>query len=163
LVLDKADAMFVKAEIGLTHISWMVCLAVTFMIVTDIIMRFFLNQPLPASWEISEISMPYIVFFPFAYALTVDAHVRVSLVRDRMPKKIQLTFDLLANFIFFVFCSMLTYWSWLRFWDSFIVKEEILAAIQLPWWVGKIAMPIGMGMFALRYLIKFLRTLTDPR
>ncbi len=158
----KADAMLVKMEIALTHISWLVCLAVTLMIVTDIVMRFFFNQPLPASWEISEISMPYIVFFPFAYTLTVDAHVKVSLVRDRMPGRIQWSFDLLATFVSFVFCSMLAYWSWLRFWDSYLVKEEILAAIQLPWWVGKFAMPVGMGMFAIRYFVQFFRKMTHP-
>jgi TRAP-type C4-dicarboxylate transport system permease small subunit len=154
-MLNRVDAGVQRIEKALTDVSWIVCVLITFMIVADIFLRFFFNQPLPASWEISEISMPYIVFFPFAYTTTINAHVRVSLLRDLMSPKIQLRFDMVSNLICFFICALLTYWSALRFWESFITNEEILAAIKLPWWVGKMAMPIGMGMFTIRYLMQF--------
>jgi TRAP-type C4-dicarboxylate transport system permease small subunit len=34
------------------------------------------------------------------------------------------------------------------------MNEEILAAIKLLWWVGKFAMPVGLGFFALRFLLQ---------
>jgi len=86
--LAKVDVTLQKVEKGLTDISWIVCVFLTFMIVIDVTLRFFFNRPLPASWEISEILMPYIVFFPFAFTSTVNAHVRVNLIQDLMPKKI---------------------------------------------------------------------------
>jgi TRAP-type C4-dicarboxylate transport system permease small subunit len=100
--------------------------------------------------------MPFIVFFPFAYTTTINAHVRVSLIKDLMPPKVQLRFDIIGNLICFVICAMLTYWSWLRFVESFLIREEMLAAIRLPWWVGKMAMPLGLGMFTIRYFMQFL-------
>ena len=161
--LAKVDVTLQKVEKGLTDISWIVCVFLTFMIVIDVTLRFFFNRPLPASWEISEILMPYIVFFPFAFTSTVNAHVRVSLVQDLMPKKIQWSFDLISASISFFLCAMLTYWSWVRFWESFVTGEEILAAISLPWWVGKMAMPIGLGMFTVRYLMQFLLKLSREK
>lgn len=152
-MLKKMDMAIKIVEKILTNISWMVCLFVTLMIVIDVFLRFVFNHPLPATWEISEISMPFIVFLPFAYTLTIDAHVRVSLVKDRVPPKVRLGFEIFTHAISFMMCAMLTYWSWLRFWESFMISEEILAAIRLPWWLGKMAMPIGMGFFAIRYLI----------
>lgn len=151
--LRAISAQMERVEKGLTDCSWVVCIFVTLMIVVDIFLRFFFNQPLPASWEISEILMPYIVFFPFAYTATINAHVRVSLIRDRMPERMKRGFDLLSNAVCFAMCALLTYWSWLRFVESFVTGEEILAAIKLPWWFGKLAMPLGLGMFALRYLM----------
>jgi TRAP-type C4-dicarboxylate transport system permease small subunit len=145
----------------LTGVSWTVSILVTFMIVVDITMRFFFNRPLPASWEISEVCMPFIIFLPFAYTLTIDSHVRVSIVKNIVPPKVQFWFEIFSNSISFVMCSMLTYWSWIHFWESFVINEEMLAAIQIPWWPGKMAMPIGMGMFAIRYGVKLYFNITE--
>lgn len=163
MTLRYINAQIERIEKGLTDCSWVVCIFVTLMIVVDIFLRFFFNQPLPASWEISEILMPYIVFFPFAYTATINAHVRVSLIRDRMPERVRLGFDLLSYGICSLMCAFMTYWSWLRFVESFATREEILAAIKLPWWFGKLAMPIGFGMFALRYFVNFLLNLKERR
>lgn len=133
-------------------VSWLVTLFITFIIIVDVFLRYVLNKPLPATWEISEILMPYIVFLAFAYALKKGSHIRVSLLTDSLPPKAQLGCEILSNLIGFIMCALMTYWSWLRFWESFMIREEIIAAVHLPWWFGKFAMPIGMGVFAIRYL-----------
>ncbi len=133
--------------------SWVITVLVTLMIVLDIFLRFFFNHPLPASWEISEVVMPYLVIFGFAYALNKNFHVRVSLILDHLPRKANFACAALANMSSFLMCMILTYWSWLRFWESFLLKEEILAAIPIPWWVGKLAMPIAFGTLGARYLM----------
>jgi len=159
MVLAKVDHGFQSIEKALTAISWIVTIAVTWMIVTDVALRFLFNRPLPASWEISEICMPTIVFFAFAYTLTIDQHIKVSLVRDKVSPPAQKVFDILNYSISIVMCALLTYWSWKRFWSSFIIQEEILAAIYLPWWPGKLAMPVGMGFLTVRYIFVFINTL----
>jgi TRAP-type C4-dicarboxylate transport system permease small subunit len=97
--------------------------------------------------------MPLIVFLPFAHTLAIDAHVRVSLLKDRVQPKTRMFFEVFSNSISFVMCAMITYWSWLRFWESFRINEEMLAAIWIPWWVGKGAMPLAFGIFSVRFLI----------
>ncbi len=162
MILENMDLGLRRIEKILVEISWIVCVVIALMIVTDITMRYFLNKPLPASWEISEISMPYIVFFAFGFTSSINGHVRVSLIRDLFSPRVQRIFDLLANGLSFLICALITYWSWGRFWDSFLIREEIMAAIRIPWWVGKMAMPIGMGVFSARYLMSFFRDLV-PR
>ena len=155
MILDKFNSVFKKIERGLTEISWIVCLSILFLIVIDVFLRFFFNRPLPATWEINEISMPIIVFLPFAFTATINGHVRVSLFRDRMSPRIKRLFDMISNLLCFAICSLLTYYSWVRFVESFRMNEEMLAAIRVPWWPGKMAMPIGMFMFTIRYLMQF--------
>ncbi len=156
MALDRVNRVLQRIEKGFTDVSWVVCVFVTLLIVVDITLRYFFQKPLPATWEINEICMPFIVFFPFAYTTTINAHVRVSLIKDLMPPKVQSRFEMAGNLICFVICAMLTYWSWLRFVESFLIREEMLAAIRLPWWVGKMAMPLGLGMFTIRYFMQFL-------
>ena len=153
MVLRKVDMAFRKIEKFFASVSWIVALLVSALIVLDVFLRFVFDKPLPATWEISEVFMPLIVFLSFAYTLTINAHVRVTLFKDRMPPKIRLASDIFANAISFVICAMITYWSAIRFWESFVINEEMLAAIKIPWWIGKGAMPVGFGLFAIRYLI----------
>jgi TRAP-type C4-dicarboxylate transport system permease small subunit len=143
--------------------SWVTTLFVTFLIVTDIFLRFFFNRPLPATWEISEVIMPYIVLFAFAYALTTNVHVRVSLLTDRLPKKGRITCDMVSNLLSLGLCLMLTYWSGLRFWTSFLSGEEILAAVKIPWWIGKFGMPAAFATFGLRYIVIITKDIIDCR
>lgn len=153
-MLEKKEMRIRKVEKILTAISWIVAMVITVLIVADVFLRFVLNQPLPATWEISEVCMPWIVFLPFAFTLTIDAHVKVSLLKDRVSPNARWIFNIFANTISFVFLSLVTYYSWIRFWESLMINEEILAAIWIPWWIGKFAMPLGVGFFALRFLLR---------
>ena len=100
--------------------------------------------------------MPYIVFFPFAYALTRGNHVRVGLVKNLFSAKIQKIFEVITDVISLSFCVFMTYYAWLRFADSFRLQEEILAPMYLLWWWGKIAMPIGMALFSVAFVFQLL-------
>ena len=153
-MLKTIDKSAKKIEQLLVAFSLLALLFITFLTVTDVFLRYCFEKPLPATWEMSEVGTPWIVFFAFAYALTTGAHVRVSLIIRRLPFQAQWLCEIFANILCFIICTMFTYWSFVRFWESFIVREEILAAIRIPWWVGKFAMPIGMGMLAVRYLIR---------
>jgi len=161
MVVAVLDRRVEQVERFLSVVSWIASLFITFMIVIDVFLRFVFNAPLPASWEMSEVVMPYIVFFAFAYTLNKNAHVRVTLFVDRLPPNARFWCEVLRKIVSFGMCALFTYWSWLRFWDSYIIREEILAAIYIPWYIGKFAMPVGMGIFAIRYLLQALQDLSE--
>jgi len=154
--LAKADRVFRSIEKFLIVISWSTTLGIMFLTVIDVLMRYFFNLPFPATWEMSEVLMPYIVVFGFAYTLTIKAHVRVTLVVDRLSIRVR---DLLLRFTNAVslgVCILFTWFSWLKFWKSFLLNEEILAAIRIPWWIGKFALPVGMAAFGARYFFNLI-------
>jgi TRAP-type C4-dicarboxylate transport system permease small subunit len=163
-ILHKIKSAEHVGEVILTAFSWMVTIFLTLMIVVDITGRFFFNRPLPATWELGEICMPYIVFFPFAYALTRDNHVRVSLIKNQFSPRMQDRIKILTDLISLVMCALLTYVSWQRFWFSYTIEEEMMAAVKILWWWGRIAMPIGMGMFTIAFFLQlFQRAVAGER
>jgi TRAP-type C4-dicarboxylate transport system permease small subunit len=163
-IFQKIKAMESRLEITLTAFSWMVTIFLTLMIVVDVLGRFFLNRPLPATWELGEICMPYIVFFPFAYALTRDNHVRVYLVKNRFSSRVQARIKIVTDLISLGMCALLTYVSWGRFWYSYTIEEEMMAAVKILWWWGRIAMPIGMGLFTIAFFLQlFQRAVAGER
>ncbi len=153
MTLQKLDRVFFGVEKFQIHCSWVVTVFVTLMIVLDIALRALFNRPLPASWEISEVLMPYIVAFGFAYTLTIDKHIRVSMVTDLFPVKMQVRVRVFTDLLSFLMCFLITYYSCIWFWESFSINEQILAAIDIPWWFGKVAMPIAFATFGIRYLL----------
>lgn len=143
-------------EKGLAFITSGVLILLTVMIVVDVLLRFLFNSPLPASVESTELMMPYIVFFPLAYTLTEGGHVRISLFANLGGPKTRRAFHVIAALVGLFLCIVLTYEGWLQFWDSFIIREEMLAIIKLPWWVGKFAMPVGFFFMGIGYLVNII-------
>ena len=45
-----------------------------------------------------------------------------------------------------------------EFWQSYEIDETMLAAIKLPWWVGKFSMPVGLAFVAAEAALTALRT-----
>lgn len=138
-------------------VMWLSGLALTamaFMITADVILRYVFNAPLPASVEISQLLEPYIIFLPMAYTFALGRHVQVTVLTMQLSNATQRmlqVFVLLVDTLFFV---LVTWFAWKEFYGSFMVNEIMLAAIRLPWWVGKFAMPLGMALVVVECLLQ---------
>jgi TRAP-type C4-dicarboxylate transport system permease small subunit len=141
-------------------ISGSVLLILALMITIDVSLRFAINDPLPAAPETSVLLLPWIVFPAFICALISGAHVRVSLVTDRLSSRVQSRFELFTDIGGLILFSVITYWGYVHFQESFVVREVMLAAIPLPWWAGKLALPIGAFVMTLGYLNKLVQGLS---
>lgn len=144
---------------ALVALSAVVLIAMAFMVTYDVLVRNIFNTPLPASVEISQLMAPYVVFLPFAYTLTVGAHVQVTLLTMRLPRSVFLGTEVLVYILDFLFFAVLTYFSYREFLASWACSEIMLAAIKLPWWLGKFSMPVGMFFMALQCLLQFTKTI----
>jgi TRAP-type C4-dicarboxylate transport system permease small subunit len=141
------------------YISWVALIFVMVMVVVDVSGRYFFNRPLPASVEMSELLLPYIIFPSLAYALAVGSHVRVTLVTGRLPKRAQLWCDILAYTMGVILFSVMTYFGWRLFWASWVIKERMMATVDLPWWASKFVLPVGAAIFAIQFLVQLVSTL----
>lgn len=138
--------------------SAVVLITMAFMVTYDVFVRNVFNAPLPASVEISQLMEPYVVFLPFAYTLAIGGHVRVTIITMRLPESLYLGSEVLVYLLDFLFFSLLAYFSWAEFLESWACNEIMLAAIKLPWWIGKFSMPLGMLFIALQCIVQLART-----
>lgn len=141
---------------GLLSITGFALLFLTLMIFTDVALRFIFNAPLPASAEMSELIMPYIAFCALAYTLFKGSHIRITLFIEHASASVRMTLDIICCVFGLLCCAAFTYYSWLLFWQSVIINEEMIAIIKLPWWVGKFSMPLGFFFFTMRYLLNLI-------
>lgn len=144
----------------MVYISGFALTFMTVMIVVDVFLRFVFNAPLEATVEMSELIEPYVVFLPFAYTLAKGRHVRVTLITSRFSKTPRIFTEILVYIIDAIFFALLCCYSWLEFWHSFKIQEIMLAAIKLPWWAGKFAMPLGMFVIVIQCILLLLLILS---
>ena len=83
----------------------------------------------------------------------------MSLVTNRLSPRVQSKFELFTELGGLILFSVVTYWGYVHFQESFVVREVMLAAIPLPWWAGKLALPIGAFVMTLGYLNKLVQRL----
>jgi len=158
--LKNTDRGLKWVDKGLLTLTGAVLVFLTVMIFVDVCLRFLFNAPLPASAESTELMMPYIAFGALAYTLASGTHIRITLLIDRMSRRGKASLEVVTSLFGFLFCAYLTYKGWIFFWESFAIREEMLAIIKLPWWAGKFALPLGMCFFTLRFLFNFILVLT---
>ncbi len=148
---------------SLTYFSWAALSFIMVMVTVDVSGRFFLNRPQPASMELSELFMPWVVFPTFAYALVTKNHVRVTVLTNRLSSKAKLWCDIFAYTVGVMYFTTVTYVGANFFWKSFIIDEVMLAPIYLPWWFGKLIFPIGMAVLDIVFLKLLVETLRELR
>jgi len=139
-----------------------VMLALTFLVVVDVTLRYVFSNPIPGGTESTELLLDWIVLLALGYTLAVGGHVRVTLILHRLSSRVRLGVEILDRVIGLAFCGVMTYVSWLFFWDSFIIREFMMAQVKLPYWVGKMAMPLGFFMFFITFF-SMLLYLTRPK
>jgi len=158
-LFKKCDFIYAFFSKKLINITCFALLLLTFLIFFDVSLRFLFNKTIHGANETTELIMPYITFLPLSYALYADRHVRITVLRHISSQKNKRFLDCLMFFLGTIFCILVTYNSFIFFWSSFIVREEMLAMVKLPWYIGKFAMFIGYLFFFFGYLFSLLKCL----
>jgi TRAP-type C4-dicarboxylate transport system permease small subunit len=154
--IDKLSQVLSLADNGLLFITGFALLFLTLMIFTDVAMRFIFNEPLPASAEATELIMPYIAFCSLAYTLSRGTHIRITLFLENASSLRRMVLEMICTISGLLCCAVFTYYSWLLFWHSVIINEQMQALIMLPWWAGKFSMPLGFFFFTIKYLLNLI-------
>jgi TRAP-type C4-dicarboxylate transport system permease small subunit len=145
-IFDRIDeAFFFLAKIGV----FLMMLLTTI----DSLGRYFFHHPIAGAYEFSEkYLMVAIVYLSISYVMKLDGHIRVDIVIEKFPVKIQNALNsiyyLLGAGLMFVigYQGML---ATLEAWENNYVGAGVIA---WPTWASVIFVPIGTYMFALRLI-----------
>ncbi len=154
--ITKAGNVWQRVSVITGAGSGVFLLFLMFWVVADVVGRFVFLKPIPGGVESVELILPWIAFLAVSYTLIKGSHVRVSLVVSRLPPKLQLWAGRFTYVVGVFLFGILAYISWLQFYESFVKLEYMEAAIRLPWWAGKMAMPIGLFVIFVQCFVLLL-------
>jgi TRAP-type C4-dicarboxylate transport system permease small subunit len=145
----------------LANFLGLLILLIVLIIVTEASSRYLFNEPLPGPIEGSRVILAWILFLSLAYALVQGAHIQVQLFLDRYPPRIRLVAYTLIDIVSLCFFGLIMYSGWLQFWESFRASETMAAPIWIPFWLAKLAVPIGCLIFIAQFGINAVNRIVN--
>lgn len=121
----------------------------------QVVLRYVFNTGFPWSEGIFVMLTVWAMLIAGSRAVRDGLHVRVDIVLHYVPPRVRVAFDvvsLAASWAltgYFAYCGYL----YMRFVRSI---EAVSAEAYLPEWIIYLIVPIAMGAFFIRYLLKFI-------
>lgn len=158
--LDRACARVEWATVRLAALALVATVVLT---TADALARYFLNSPIEGAIEINnEFLMPALVFFTMSYVYRKGGHVRVTIICDHFPPRVQTAlmavFDLLTALVF----AALTYGLVVRTLDSYQMREYSASPLGYLLAPSYAIVAVGGALMTVRTFIAAV-TLRHPR
>jgi TRAP-type C4-dicarboxylate transport system permease small subunit len=139
-----------KLHNSLANILGLLIIVIALIIVTEVSSRFLFNKPLPGPMEGTRVILAWVLFMSLAYGLVQRVHIQVQLFLDHYPRRVRFVMDNLIDVVTACLFGILTYSGWQQFWESFTRGETMAAPIWIPFWLAKLALPIGSLIFVIQ-------------
>ena len=125
----------------------------TFIVGTDITLRYLFNKPLGWVKEVSEYILVGLGFLLAAWILKDDAHVKMDLVLTKVSLKTQIIMNTITSIISTIVVMIITWFSFRVTFDFYQTKIVTPTVLEPPKWI--LMTPIVVGCFLLA--VQFIR------
>jgi TRAP-type C4-dicarboxylate transport system permease small subunit len=150
----------------IANLCGLLVMILMFIIVVDSGGRFLFEKPFQGAVEISRIVLAWVLFGSLAFALVKGTHIRILLLLSRFPMNIRVTMEIIFYLLSIGFFALAMYAGWQQFLESYLIDEIMPSPIRIPFWLGKLAVPVGCFIFVFQlfvYLISTLRQVVARR
>lgn len=132
-----------------------------FGVTADVAARAIYGQSVPGLFEMSELSMVMVVFLGLGWTLRDDAHIRVTMLTDRLAPRPRRLAGGLAWLCAALVFLLLAWPSTQEAAYSFSIREFRWGVVQIPIWWTKIALAAGLWFAAVQAVAKAVLVATD--
>ncbi|MBO6267098.1 MAG: TRAP transporter small permease subunit [Synergistaceae bacterium] len=96
-----------------------------------------------------------------AYTLMLGKHVKIDLIFDRFPKKMQLVLDVITSAMAAYFCYVVTMQAWKMIQTSIKLNKLTDNMMHIPVWWIQLPLLIGFAMLAVQFVVIILERLAS--
>lgn len=150
--LDAAENFF--AAIG-----GILLLGGMFIVVLEVLSTYFFNYSLLWVNEISEYILLYIPFLGGAWLLRLNGHVKVDILEQFFPQRLQKFLDIVICLIGILISAILIWYGWLNTIDNYTRGVNSLTLLEIPQVYVVMIIPIGSILLFLEFVRKLYQTI----
>jgi TRAP-type C4-dicarboxylate transport system permease small subunit len=130
---------------------------INFVMLAQIVARYIFNDSMSWPEEFCRYCYVWTVFLSISYTIAKGSMLRVSVVMDLFPAKVQSTIRILCDLI-----MLALFWVFFRHAASLVshiknVTHEISSAMRVPMWLVYTSVLVGFGLSLLRMVQVFVR------
>ena len=132
--------------------TFCVCFLIMFvLIVTQVALRYGLNESIGGANELATILFAYTSALGIAVGIAKRDHMAISWFTERLPPRSRKVIDVIG-LILLALINIIIFWYSLR-WIG-ITGSRMISVLQVPRWTAQIAIPIGTGTSVVFCFIK---------
>ncbi len=150
-LLDRIDALLVG---GLAAAALLLCSI-------NVLIRWVAPQR-AVDWgdEVQVYLVVWAVCLSFSAVTAAGQHIKADLFVDQLPPSLRRLADLLSDLLGLGMSVLLTWYGAAVVMDSYDFGDVSTTTLRFPLWIYQLALPVGAGLMALRYLIRLGRNVT---
>ena len=154
-ILDAIDAISRTAAI----IGGISLLAMSILMLVEVVCRNYLNFSLVFSWEYSSYLMATVFFLTAGFTLLVKGHVRVFLLAEALPEKARFVLEVMATAMGLCIAGFVTYALADFTYQSFIRGARTFLPSETYLWPPQAVITLGAFLLTLQIFARLVRLL----
>lgn len=157
--LSRLDRAILRVESLLNLASGLTIFALVLLAIANVLLRKFLNAPVPGYIDWTQTFMAVFAFLGLAYVQREGGHIRMDLLVGKLRGRVLWTFELVSTFFMMIVVTALIYGTWFHFLRSFSFdapnwSTDSTIDIALPVWPAKLAVPVAFALLWLRLALQ---------
>ncbi len=161
--LGRIDRLVRVFEMALNTIGGAVLVVFAFLVLLDVVARYWFNYSIPGIYELMQLGLVVIVYFGIAYAQQKGDHVRIDLLSNdnfpRMQRVVRIAGDLAGVAIF----TIIAWRSGQNAYVAWLTDDTMSGLIAWRTWPAMAAVPLGFGLLAFRLAIDLVEWSTGRK
>lgn len=144
-------------------VSALLVLAMTAMIVSDVILRTRFGVSMPASVELTEYMLFYASAFAAPWLLRRGQHIRIDVLISRVPKLAGWIMEIACDLIGIGLSLLLSFYSCRMLWRSFSADTLVVKDLIYKEWLVLWPLPLMFILVSVEFVFRIHRLLAGPR
>ncbi|MEM9798552.1 MAG: TRAP transporter small permease [Pseudomonadota bacterium] len=157
--LSGLDRALLKLESVLNLAAGVTIFALVLLAIANVLLRKFLNAPVPGYIDWTEQFMAVFAFLGLAYVQREGGHIRMDLLVGNLKGRVLWLFEFVSVLFMLLVVTALIYGTWFHFdrsfdWNAPNFSSDSSIDIALPLWPAKLAVPVAFAILWLRLVLQ---------
>lgn len=122
----------------------------------QVVMRYIFKNSLAWSEELARYLFLYMIWIGASYAVKRESHLRIEIIKDKIPENYQKSFETFIMLIWLAFSVFLFIYS-LKLTVMIHARGQLSPAMRIPMSYAYASVPIGTGLMCVRIIQKLVR------
>lgn len=144
-----------------TDIASLSLLVMTGLVMTDVIMRRFLNAPLIFADEVAGYLLVLVTMLGLGYTLKEDAHIQVKIIVDRVSRRKLACLRIMWCATSIAYIAIMMALTAQLAWENYELKAFSPTPSQLPIYPFQLVMPIGCLFLLLQLVVDLIASVLN--
>nr|AFI78732.1 TRAP dicarboxylate transporter, DctQ subunit [uncultured bacterium ws406H10] len=155
---------FERFSAALAAVAAVLTLAMSLWISYDVIARNLFGIGSPWFFDLSEYALVWITFLAAPWVLMQDRHVRIEIIVDVLPVRLQRLLGIAVSLVAIIACAVLAWRTGIAAYEYYDRNVMMPRIWRIPRILPYFIIPLGSTMLTLAFCIRLVRylSLTDP-